>query len=47
MVESEYSQNNYKSLEISIRVMIENPKRLRFVPDHLKTRRMCKHAAKK
>ena len=40
MVDSEYSPNNYKSLEIRIRAIKKNPGVLRFVPDHLKTKKM-------
>ena len=29
----------YKSLNISIGTMIKNPEKLKFVPDHLKTRK--------
>ena len=34
------------SLEISIGTVIRNLEMLKFVPDHLKTKNMCKHAAK-
>ena len=37
----------YKSLNIIIGTVINNPEMLKFVPDHLKTKRMCKHAVKK
>ena len=37
----------YKSLHIIIGVEIKNPEMLKFVPDHLKTKKMCKHAVKK
>ena len=37
----------YKSLNISIVTIIKNPEMLKFVPDHLKTKSMCKHAVKK
>ena len=32
-----------KSLNISIRTVIKNPEMLKFVPDHLKSKKMCKH----
>ena len=32
-----------KSLNISIRAVIKNQEMLKFVPDHLKTKDMCKH----
>ena len=47
MVDSEYIANIYKSLNISIGTVMRNPEMLKFVPDHLKTKKMCKHAAKK
>ena len=39
--------NLYKSLNISNGTVIIIPEILKFVPDHLKTKRMCKHAVKK
>ena len=47
MVDSEYSPNNYKSLKISIGVVIKHPEMLRYIPDHLKTKNVCKNAVKK
>ena len=37
----------YNLLNISIRKAMKNPKMLKFVPDHLKTKKKCKHAVKK
>ena len=37
----------YKSLNISIGTAMKNPEILKFVPDHFKTKKMCKHAVKK
>ena len=37
----------YKSLNISIGTIMKNPERLKFVPDNLKTKKMCKHSVKK
>ena len=37
----------YKSLNISIGTVIRNPEMVKFVPDHLKTKKICKHAVKK
>ena len=31
----------YKSLNISIRKVMKNPEMLKFVPDHLKYKKMC------
>ena len=36
-----------KSLNISIGTVIRNPGMLKFVPDHLKAKKMCKYAFKK
>ena len=36
-----------KSLNISIVTVMKNPEMLKFVPDHCKTRKMCKHAVRK
>ena len=36
----------YKSLNISIGTVMTNPDMLKFVPDHLKTKKMCKQAVK-
>ena len=36
-----------KTLKIFIGTIIKNPELLRFVPDHFKTKKMCKNAAKK
>ena len=36
----------FKSLKISIGTVMKNPEMLKFVPDHLKSKTMCKHAVK-
>ena len=36
----------YKSLNINIGTVMRNPEMLKFVPDHLKSKNMCKHAVK-
>ena len=36
----------YKSLIISIGTVMRNPEMSKFVPDHLKTKNMCKHVVK-
>ena len=46
MFDSEYSQDNYKSLKISTELIIKIPEMLRFVPDHLKAKTMCKNVLK-
>ena len=47
MVDSGYSTNIFKPLKISIGAVMKNPKMLKFVSDHLKTKNMCKHAVKR
>ena len=47
MVDSENSSDNYKILRISIGAIIMYLLMLTFVPDLLKTKRMCKNAGKK
>ena len=47
MVDNEYSMDIYISVKISIRKVIENIEMLKLVPDHLKTKKICKHAVKK
>ena len=47
MVVSEYSAGNNKSLKLHIRSILKNPEILKFVPDHLKVKSMCKYAVKK
>ena len=37
----------YESLNITIGTAMKNPEILKFVPDHLKTKKMCKHAVEK
>ena len=47
MVDSESSTDNYKTLKISIGIVIKYQEMLRFVPDHLKAKNICKHAVEK
>ena len=47
MVDSEYNMHICKSVKISIGAVIKYPEMLKFVPDHLKTKKICKHAVKK
>ena len=47
MVDSEYNMNVYKSVKIRIGTVMRNPEMLEFVPNHLRTKKMCKHAVKK
>ena len=37
----------HKALNVSIGTVMKNPEMLKFVSDHLKTKKMCKHAVKK
>ena len=39
MVNSEYSMDIYKSVKVSIGTVMRNPAMLKFVPDHLKTKK--------
>ena len=47
MADSEYSMGIYKSAKISIGTVLRNQAMLKFVPDHLKTKKMYKDAVKK
>ena len=47
MVCGKNSPDNYKNLKISIGVIIKNQEMLKLVPDHLKTKSMCKNPARK
>ena len=44
---SKYSMDIYKSVKISIGTVMKNPLILKFVSDHLKTKKICKLAIKK
>ena len=37
----------FKSVKVIIGTVMKNPEMLKFAPDYLKTRKMCKHAVKK
>ena len=47
MVDSDNNFKNYKTLEIIIGTIIKNPEILKFVPNYLKAKKMCKNAVKK
>ena len=47
MVDSEYGMDIYKHLNISLGTVMKNPEMLKFVPDHLKTKKMNKYAVTK
>ena len=47
MVDSKDSPDNYKTLKISIGTLIKYSEMIKFVPDHLKTKKVCKRAVKK
>ena len=36
----------YKSLNINVEAVMKNLEMLKFVPDHLKIQKICKHAVK-
>ena len=41
------STDIYVSLNINLGTVMKNPEMLKFIPDHLKNKKVCKHAAKK
>ena len=41
------SINIFESLNINIGTVMKNPEWLKSVPDHLKTKKVCKHVVKK
>ena len=47
MVDNECNMDIFKSVKISIGTVMRNPEMLKFIPDHLKTKKMCKHAVQK
>ena len=47
MLDSDNNFKNYKTLEIIIGTIIKNSEILKFVPDYLRTKRMCKNAVRK
>ena len=42
MLDSEYNMDIYKSLQASIGAVIRTPEMLKFVPNHLKTKKCVK-----
>ena len=47
MLDSKNNPENYKTLKIRIGTTIKNSEMLGFVPDHLKTKKMCKTSVRK
>ena len=47
MINSENSPDNYKTLKVELGTIIKNPEILKFVLDHLNTKKVCKKAVKK
>ena len=47
MVDSEHNMIIYKSIKISIGAVMNNLEIVKFVPDQLKTKKICEHAVKK
>ena len=47
MVDSEYSTEDYKTPKINIAAIMKKSEMLKFVPNHLKTKKLCKDAVKK
>ena len=46
MVDTEYSTGDFNSSRTSIGTAMKNPKMLKFVPYHLKTKKMCNYKVK-
>ena len=44
---SECSMDVFKSVKISIGTVMKNPEMLKYVPNHIKTKRLCENAVKK
>ena len=47
MVVSEYDMGIYKCVKVGTGAVMRKPEMSKFVPDHLKTTKICKHAVKK
>ena len=47
MIDSEYNIDTYKSGKVNIGTVMENSEMSKFDPDHLKTKKKCKHVVKK
>ena len=47
MVDSKNNPNNFNTLKISIEKIVKNYEMLRFVPDHLMTKKLYKNSVKK
>ena len=47
MIDGGYNMEIYKFVKASIGTVVKNPEMLKFVLDHLKTKKMCNHAVKK
>ena len=46
MVDSEYITDDYKSLKISIGAVMKTPEMQKFIPHHLKTKKICNYTVK-
>ena len=47
IVDSKHSSDNYSNLKMSTRATIKDLEMLKFVPDHVNTKNICKHTVKK
>ena len=47
MVDSDYNMDIYESVKISIGIVMRNPEIVKYVPDYLKTKEMCKNSVEK
>ena len=47
MVDSGYSPDSYNTVKINISVILTNPEMLKFIPDHLKVKKIFRSPVKK
>lgn len=47
MIDSEYIWHKYKTLKIGTGVIGKDPEMLKFIPDYLETKIICKNVVKK
>ena len=46
MVDTKYITDDYKSRKINIGAVMKKTEILKFIPDHIKIKKMCKHEVK-
>ena len=47
MVDTKYITDDYKFRKINIGAVMKKTEILKFIPDHIKIKKMCKHEVKK